>query len=310
MIHIHRGFIYWIVFIVYYVVCISDVNARIVVVLYDGDTDITKQEAYQIAAVEALLGETEEYFSQKLPVVRRDAIRQYFGILSQSLTSNITEVESIELEDGKVKGIFNVPVRQKVLYNLLRELGTSYTLNSLQPYTLQLVIPDSSFFPNKLVLLEKISGVVQQNTLGEQHIGPTLQLTFEDGNWIGVLFSESSESIQASNNSLDNVWREIWGKFFSRRQEAASINLQECILEVSGWKHAAGVEELERTLEHWEASVNNVLLQGVSINKGAVTAQWVVNIVDIATFEQQVMKYALARNLQYTIKPIHKDSQE
>lgn len=287
----------------YLLVNISIANARIIVVIYGGDTCITAQQACSIAIAEALLIESEEYLSHKFSEPRREAIKKYFSMVSPGLVLNTTELEPTSLEDGRIKGIFDVPIRKTALYRLLRELGLSYTTSFTQPYVLSMFnVPDEIALFDKLFLLEQVTGVVQSEKVDNTSHKIELQLSFEDGIWVAKLLG-AAQPIQASGYSIDNIWREIWGAFFSQLQKETSSHLQSYLLRVSGWKHAVEVEALGKTLSHWESITKNVLLHEVSISKGVIAAQWTLTILNMDGFEKQIKQYSLARKLHYEIKP-------
>lgn len=275
-------------------------EARTIVIIYGGETCITEKEAKHRAIIDALLADTEEYLLCKLPQTRRAVIGQYLGMISQGLVSKITAFEPTILDDGRVKGIFDVPIRKKALYNLLREFGTPYTLTMQQPYILQYVVPDEEVFLNKISLLEDVSGVIRKAHSDNGTSLPILQVMFKEGSWSGVIVEEKT-SLQASGNSLDNVWREIWGKFFSKRHKEASNHIHQYFLEISGWKHTSDIEELTTIVKHWETSVQSILLHEIILHKGAIRAQWTINVIDTTEFEEQIKRYTLAHKLKYTV---------
>lgn len=284
--------------VIFFFVAVPLSTARTVFIIYGGELGITEKEANNMAIIDALLADTEDFLLCKLPQRRRESIGQYLSMISQGIISNVTIFEPKILEDGRIKGIFDVPIRKKALYNIIRQLGIPYTLTKLQPYTLRYVAPEDKLFLGKISLLEDVSGVMQKEQSDSSEVVPILQLIFEEGQWTGSI-SEGVNTLHESKGSLDNVWRELWGEFFSQRQREAVIHSQEYFLDVSGWKHASGVEELGNVLKQWETSVQHILLHEVIINKGMITAQWTVTLVNSVAFEEQIKKYALARNLQY-----------
>lgn len=305
MYHLNKQFLLYVVIVCWYLLVNSSIaNARIVVVIYGGDTSITAHQACSMAVAEALLRETEEYLDYKFPEARGGAIKQYFSMIAPGLISNVTELEPTPLEDGRIKGIFDIPIRKKALYRLLRELGILYTTSSLQPYLLNVhTVSDETSFMDKLILLEQVTGVVRNDKFDNSSNKIELELNFKDGMWIAKLLG-GSQPIQACGSSVDIIWREVWGEFFFQRQKEPISHLQNYLLEVSGWKHAAEIESLEKTLSRWESSIKNVLLHEISINKGTIVAQWALTILDMNRFEQQIRQYILARKLYYELSPV------
>ncbi len=279
---------------------INKADARLVMVIYGQDCAIaTQEEAQSFAITEALLAETEEYLAQRIPDDRRSFFRQYLHMISQGLVLKVIEVDNIILENEKKRGAFDVTIRKGSLQSLLRDLGTPYTLDSLQPYVLQTDIPEVAKNSIDISLLEKVSGVTQCAHPSLKKF-PAVHIKKEDEKWTAILRHTEGEPIEEIGLSLDMVWRCMWSKFFAQRQTREALDVEEYLLQVSGWRNGSSVEELDQVLKNWVCCVQDLLLCEVNFNK-TVIAQWTISLTNKKLFEEKMTQYALAHKLEYTL---------
>ncbi|WP_126376734.1 hypothetical protein [Desulfovibrio ferrophilus] len=200
-----------------------------------------------------------------------------------------------------------VTVNRTGLKAELKRAGVYFTVSSPQPYDLSLLGSAAGAW-DEIGRLQALSGVtVRRGTEPLLEVDTTLveptEQEIKDGlaeaapMWSGSLTAQG-RTWKASNRSLEEVWFELWGGFFTRPGAEAGT-VERVPLSVSGWYAPDGVQAFDKELAAWDEVVESAQLREVLMLPDGIAAVWSVRTLDRASLRLKLDQNLPDRGLSW-----------
>lgn|GEM_PF-518291 len=102
-------------------------------------------------------------------------------------------------------------------------------------------------------------------------------------------------SYAADSQDMTKLWLDIWGKFFSaREQQPGGVGSP---IEVTGFGQVDAVLEFTKTLQGWDDCVREVQLHAIDVAAGNSTGRWTVRLTNPQRLDARLKEYLPGRKL-------------
>lgn len=145
--------------------------------------------------------------------------------------------------------------------------------------------------------LKPLTGTLSLQDLTRAPQAP-VQLTLErvpQGYLKAVLWA-GTKTYAADGQDMTQLWLDIWGKFFSAREQQPGG--QGSPIEITGFGQVDAVLEFTRTLQGWDDCVREVELHGIDVSAGNSTGRWTVRLTNPQRLDARLKEYLPGRKLR------------
>lgn len=109
-----------------------------------------------------------------------------------------------------------------------------------------------------------------------------------------VLWADA-KSYVADGQDVAQLWQDLWGKFFSaREQQPGGLGSP---VEVTGFGQVDAVLEFTKTLQSWDDCVREVQLHAIDVAAGNSTGRWTVRLTNPQRLDARLSEYLPGRKL-------------
>ncbi len=264
-----------------------------------------RQEAVTEAFAQALFAEASRMIPGTLSAARTEAVKKSFGKYYEEYISGYKDMDVKMAEDG-VSVSIDVNVNRKSLRAALKKMG----LFSSGEVAAQIEVSNGKFPLNEELLIEQnreidrlvtLYGLSKSTVADSNGTAAVFSVRHaSEKRWAGELQS-SRGKWYGSGDSIDSVWRELWGKYFGSENIDALMN-PKAVLVVSGWFNPEGVRDFGRKLKTWDSAVQEVQLLDVEMKPTAVSASWSLEISDQWVLRGYLNDYLPPRGLTFSLE--------
>lgn len=251
-----------------------------------------RQSLTDKAFAQAVQAEAQSLLPQSLDPRRLDLLRDYLGRRGGRFIQSYKEL-SLEAGSGTARITLDVTVNRDELLKHLQRLGIAHTADgNLRGVSLSTagLLPADRQAVDRLMVLSGLRA--------ETGVWPELVVERAGAAMFAGQVKTQERSWPARDKDLETLWFELVSRVFSV-QEVKPQALSGARLEVSGWASPDGVQEFDRTLKGWEAEVSAVVLQGMTLQAGGVTATWNVKVLNKGGLEARLKEYLPQHGLKH-----------
>ncbi|MFV0421377.1 hypothetical protein [Oleidesulfovibrio sp.] len=277
-------------------------QARPVEVLWSADRDIRAasgdetmpsnlDEARTKAFEQAVWAEALAMVENELTDARKVLLQQNLTPKASLFVQSYTELGSSKTETGTLMNV-DVAVNRRALKNTLRSMGMLRFADEPVSYTLTL-----SSSQDVWAELGRLQALY--NTRVQQFADVAVTLDNSGELWKGQL-SAQGRVAAASGKTLDEVWGQLWARYFMAASRAAGAE-HELVLQVSGWFTPDGVETFDKELAGWEREIDDASLAGVNMEAAGVSAHWVIRGASRSALERRLNEALGGRGLNWRL---------
>lgn len=199
-------------------------------------------------------------------------------------------------EDNTVIGLdMEVDIHVQLLKKILKESGVYYTSISPWHYSLSTkgISPDE--FAD-LQRLQLITGVV-----ADSEASTDLSIAYTPGSgWTGEIDHEQ-KSMSVSGSKLEDVWFDLWGYFFSRK-DIVSIFVEEITLDTTGWATIDSIMDFDSILDGWQEEVESRDIVSVFTDVPSLMVTWNISTLNRDFLIKRIDQFFASRKLNYNIR--------
>ncbi|WP_320008728.1 hypothetical protein [Maridesulfovibrio sp.] len=264
---------------------------------------VLREQAVKDAFAQALFSEASRMIPGTLSAARAEVVKNSFGDHYEEYISGYKDMNVQLTEDGASVAI-DVNVNRQTLRGLLKKLG----LFSSGEVLARISVDNGKYALNEELQLEQNSEIENLSTLYGVSNAPESVVDnvvlfsarhASKNRWSGELQSPRGKWL-ASGSSMENVWSELWGKYFGSENIEAFTN-PKAVLVVRGWFNPEGVREFGRKLKEWDSAVQEVQLLDVEMQPTAVSASWSLEISDQWVLRGYLNDYLPPRGLTFSL---------
>ncbi len=258
-----------------------------------------RQQAQERAFAEAVYQTARRLLPSPLPAPRAELLRQFLAPRATALVLSFQEAPPAKpaAADAAEKAAsapltleMDVEVNRAAISELLSRLGLMAGPKHPGVYALRLGagVTEADLKPLSDVLsLQGLTRMAQAPVLASLERVP-------QGYLKAVLWA-GAKSFVADGQDLALVWLDLWGQYFSaREQQPGGLGRP---IEVSGFSQVDALLEFTKTLQSWDDCLREVQLSVVDLRPGNSTGRWTARLTNAERLDARLNGYLPGRKL-------------